>query len=170
MHSRTIESVPVKLRSLGATALLALAPAVAADLARPGTAAAQADGDPHGCLALAVYWEAGGEEREGMAAVASVVLNRRAHPEFPATVCAVVRQGGADPGCQFRFWCDGRSDTPRNAAVWARAREVAAEALADLVPDPTGGALFFHAARLGEPPWRIPRERTVRIGRHVYYR
>ena len=105
-----------------------------------------------------------------MAAVASVVLNRRAHPEFPPTVCGVVRQGGTDPGCQFRFWCDGKSDTPRNAAVWALAREVAAEALANLIPDPTGGALFFHAAKLDEPPWRIPRERTVRIGRHVYYR
>ena len=171
MQPSTIESPAVRPRSRGAAALLAIALALAAGARQPGPAAARpADDDPHECLALAVYWEAGGETRESMAAVASVVLNRRAHPEFPPTVCGVVRQGGTDPGCQFHFWCDGRSDTPRNAAVWALAREVAAEALADLLPDPTGGALFFHAARLGEPPWRIPRERTARIGRHVYYR
>ena len=170
MRSRTIESVSVKLRSLGATALLALGLALAAGTPGSGAATGQAADAPHECLALAVYWEAGGETREGMAAVASVILNRRAHPEFPPTVCGVVRQGGTEPGCQFRFWCDGKSETPRNAAVWALAREVAADALADLTPDPTGGALFFHAARLGEAPWKVPRERTVQIGRHVYYR
>ena len=170
MYSLTIESIAVKPRPLGATALLALSLALAAHAPRLAAVTAQAADDPHECLALALYWEAGGETGESMAAVASVVLNRRAHPEFPPTVCGVVRQGGTDPGCQFHFWCDGESDTPRNAAVWALAREVAAEVLADLIPDPTGGALFFHAARLGEPPWTIPRERTVRIGRHVYYR
>ena len=41
------------------------------------------------CLALAVYWEAKSEGPEGMPAVASVVLNRMAHPGFSSSVCAV---------------------------------------------------------------------------------
>jgi spore germination cell wall hydrolase CwlJ-like protein len=33
--------------------------------------------------------------------------------------------------------------------------------------DPTSGALFFHNTSI-RPPWR--RERTTRIGNHVFYR
>ena len=31
------------------------------------------------------------------------------------------------------------------------------------------GALFFHADYIAEP-WRLPRTRTVQIGRHIFYR
>ncbi len=137
---------------------------------RAGVVAAQSGDDPLECLALAVYWEAGAEERRGMEAVAWVVLNRRAHPEFPSTLCGVVRQGGVEPGCQFRFWCNGRSDEPQDADLWALTVDIAADAVEGRTPDPTGGALFFHAAALGEAPWRVPRERTVQIGRHIFYR
>lgn len=158
----------------GRTAGLALALSLALVLVgqAPGArvAAAQPAGDPRDCLALAAYWEAGGEGRAGMEAVAWVVLNRRTHDDFPATVCEVVHQGGTDPGCQFRFWCDGESDRPQNADLWALALDVAAGALEGRTADPTGGALFFHAAALGDAPWRVPRERTVQIGRHIYYR
>ena len=160
----------MSLRALGWTAGLALGIVLAGEAPRAGVAAAQSPDDPRECLAVTLYWEAGGEKREGMAAVASVVLNRRAHPDFPSTVCEVVREGGTDPGCQFQFWCDGQSETPRDADLWALAREVAAEALDGRTADATGGALFFHAAALGAAPWRVPRERTARIGRHVYYR
>ena len=159
-----------RLRTLGRTTGLVMGLLLAAQAPGAGVAPAQSDGDPRECLALAAYWEAGGESREGMAAVAAVVLNRRAHPDFPSTVCEVVHQGGTEPGCQFRFWCDGESDRPRDAGLWALAREVAAEALEGRADDPTGGALFFHSAALGAAPWRRPRERTVQIGRHIYYR
>ena len=154
--------------SLGWTAGLALGLLLAGR--GPGIGAARSADDPQECLALALYWEAGGETRRGMAAVAAVVLNRLAHPDFPSTVCEVVREGGTKPGCQFAFWCDGKSEEPRNPALWALAREVAAEKLGGPTPDPTGGALYFHAAALGAAPWKVPRERTIRIGRHIYYR
>ena len=171
MESRTTVTLDSSsLHSLGWAAGLALGIVLAGHASPTGTAAAQLPDDPRGCLAIALYWEAGGEPRESMAAVASVVLNRRAHPDFPSTVCDVVREGGTDPGCQFKFWCDGKSETPRDADLWALAREVAAEALEGRTADATGGALFFHAAALGAAPWRVPRERTVQIGRHVYYR
>ena len=157
-------------RSLGSAALLTLAIVLAVQAPRTGVEAAQSGDGPLDCLALAAFWEAGGEGRDGMAAVAWVVLNRRAHADFPSTVCDVVHQGGEEPGCQFRFWCDGKSDEPRNARLWALALDVATEALEGGGADPTGGALFFHAAALGAAPWRVPRERTVQIGRHIYYR
>ena len=169
MESRrtgAFESPASLLRAAG----LVLGILFAVQAPRAGVAAARPDDDPRECLALAVYWEAGGEGREGMEAVAWVVLNRRAHRDFPSAVCEVVHQGGTAPGCQFRFWCDGNSDRPRDADLWALALDVAAKALEGRSTDPTGGALFFHAAALGTPPWRVPRERTVQIGRHIYYR
>ena len=122
------------------------------------------------CLALTLYFEAGTARREGMLAVGWVVLNRRSHPEFPPTVCQVVRQGGEVPGCQFTYWCDGKADTPHNRRVWALAGVVAADLLARRTADPTGDALFFHAVSLENVPWKVPRKKTSQIGRHIYYR
>lgn len=121
------------------------------------------------CLALAMYWEAKAEGAEGMMAVGAVVLNRVAHAEFPDSVCGVVMQGGETPPCQFSWWCDGKSDTPREAEAWAVARELAPAMLAERPSDPTLGGLFFHSSSIAVP-WRTKRERTVQIGRHIYYR
>ncbi|MBN1238724.1 MAG: cell wall hydrolase [Gammaproteobacteria bacterium] len=121
------------------------------------------------CMALSLYWEARSEGEEGMIAVGSVVLNRVASSDFPNSVCAVVFQGGETPPCQFSWWCDGKSDTPREAELWRIAQQVASRLLSNAESDPTGGALFFHSADI-DVPWRVPRERTARIRNHVYYR
>jgi N-acetylmuramoyl-L-alanine amidase len=121
------------------------------------------------CLALSMYWEARGEGPEGMRAVGSVVLNRMASPDFPETACGVVYEGGETPPCQFSWWCDGRSDEPREEEPWRMALELAEEMLRSPGEDPTDGALFFHHADLAEP-WVIERTRTVQILSHVYYR
>ncbi len=121
------------------------------------------------CLALAMYWEAKAEGAEGMMAVGAVVLNRVGHPEFPDSVCAVVMQGGEKPPCQFSWWCDGKSDVPREAEAWAVAQDLAPGLLAERPADPTLGGLFFHSSSIAVP-WRSKRERTVQIGRHIYYR
>src|SRR5690606_16094667 len=135
----------------------------------PSTARAATSDDDARCLALALYWEAKSEGAEGMRAVASVILNRVAHPHFPDTVCAVVKQGGERPPCQFSWWCDGKSDRPTEAQAWRLARQIAEEALARRPTDPTRGALFFHNTSIATP-WVRKRERTVQIGRHVFYR
>ena len=66
------------------------------------------------CLALAMYWEARGEGRHGMIAVGWTILNRAKSENFPATPCVVVYQGGERSPCQFSWWCDGKSDQPRD--------------------------------------------------------
>ena len=127
------------------------------------------------CLALAMYWEAKAEGERGMAAVGHVVLNRVAHEAFPASACAVVKQGGETPPCQFSWWCDGKSDRPRELENWREAQRIAQAVSRDRQRrrgkhsrDPTKGALFFHATGM-KNPWRIPRTRTVTIGGHVFY-
>ena len=121
------------------------------------------------CLALAMDWEARGEGRRGMEAVGWTVLNRVESPQFPSTPCAVVYQGGERPGCQFSWYCDGKSDRPRDQDSWRLALRTAGDLLAGPGSDPTGGALYFHAAGAGTS-WHRTLRRTARVGGHVFYR
>ena len=118
------------------------------------------------CLALNLYWEARGEGRHGMLAVGWTVLNRMQSSRFPATPCGVVFQGGERPPCEFSWWCDGKSDRPRDQRSWQTAL-IVADLLVNPPSDPTHGALFYHNTSI-RPPWN--RARTVQIGRHIFYR
>jgi spore germination cell wall hydrolase CwlJ-like protein len=164
-HGRTTRwSQGVALVALGlAGSLVACGPPPGDPLASPPPS------EDYECLALTLHWEARGEGREGMLAVGWVVLNRRADSRFPSTACAVVREGGERPGCQFSYWCDGKGDVPPPGAPWDRAQAVAAELLMAPPHDPTDGALFYHSTSVSVP-WTVVRERTVQIGRHIFYR
>jgi N-acetylmuramoyl-L-alanine amidase len=123
------------------------------------------------CLAQAIYFEARGESLSGRMAVAAVVLNRVRHEKFPDTICGVVRQGGEDPskGCQFAWWCDGRSDVPTEPRAWADSQRLAREMVAGLHPDLTDGALFFHHHSI-TPYWMHRLHQTAEIDQHYFYR
>jgi N-acetylmuramoyl-L-alanine amidase len=148
---------------------VALATALPLTLALPAHGMGRIGHSAEHCLALAMYWEAKSEGPSGMRAVAAVVLNRVAHPDFPDTVCGVVKQGGEEPPCQFSWWCDGKSDRPTEARAWATAQQIAARVLQGPPSDRTFGALFFHNTAI-EAPWVHKRQRTVQIGRHIFYR
>jgi len=121
------------------------------------------------CLAQAIYFEARGEPRTGQYGVASVVLNRVAHPAYPNTVCDVVFQGSARRNaCQFSFACDGLSDDARHDRVWRGSLQVAGRALAGFVADLTGRATHYHATSV-EPAWAKELTHTVTIGAHRFY-
>lgn len=121
------------------------------------------------CLALSMYWEAKAEGERGMQAVGQVVMNRVAHERFPDSPCQVVYDGGEKPGCQFSWYCDGKSDRPTEAENWATAQQIARRLLTESPKDITRGGLFFHATWM-KNPWRIPRTKTVTIGKHVFYK
>ena len=132
-------------------------------------AGAQSLHEEQRCLALAMYWEARGEGRHGMVAVGWTILNRAGSAHFPATPCAVVYQGSERGPCQFSWWCDGKSDQPRDRYSWTWARVIAADLLVDPPQDPTNGALFYHSKSI-PVPWTRTRVRTTRIGNHIFYR
>jgi hypothetical protein len=122
------------------------------------------------CLTAAVYYEARSESFEGQRAVAQVVLNRVRHPAFPKSVCGVVFQGSRRrTGCQFSFTCDGSLRARRDPAAWARARRVAATALAGSVYGPVGHATHYHASYV-RPWWAASLTRAVTVGSHIFYR
>ncbi|HET8727613.1 MAG TPA: cell wall hydrolase [Alphaproteobacteria bacterium] len=137
--------------------------------AMPAVAAAAADPAELRCLALNVYWEARSETPEDQMAIAHATLNRVKSPDFPDTICDVVRQGGEDGACQFSWWCDGAPDEPLNAEAWAAAQRVARAALNGEVPDPTGGAVYYHLDTI-EPDWAGEMRQTAVIGPHVFYK
>jgi spore germination cell wall hydrolase CwlJ-like protein len=122
------------------------------------------------CLATAIYFEARGEPVAGQVAVAQVVLNRMRSGRYPGTICGVVYQNWQMRNrCQFSFACDGKSDIPKEAAAWNRARDIAAEALRD--PPKTwvlGDATLYHA-RYVKPDWAPKVTLVSSIGEHLFY-
>ena len=122
------------------------------------------------CLAAAIYFEARGEPVAGQKAVAQVVLNRTRSERYPDTVCGVVYQNAARHNrCQFSFACDGKSDIPREAEAWLRARNIAADCLRE--PPQTwvlGDATLYHA-RYVNPSWAPKVTLVSSIGQHLFY-
>jgi spore germination cell wall hydrolase CwlJ-like protein len=122
------------------------------------------------CLTQAIYYEAASEGADGGRAVAQVVLNRMHHPGYPASVCGVVYEGSERPtGCQFTFTCDGSLLRQPVESLWTRSRKIAEEALAGRVFAPIGHATSYHADYL-LPYWADALDKTVQIGRHIFYR
>jgi spore germination cell wall hydrolase CwlJ-like protein len=122
------------------------------------------------CLAQAIYYEARSESEDGQRAVAQVVLNRTRHPTYPATVCGVVYQGSERrTGCQFTFTCDGSLAVPAGGPNWARARRLAAEALAGKVYGPVGHSTHYHTVAV-LPYWASSLVKSTVIGAHIFYR
>ena len=122
------------------------------------------------CLALNIYHEARGEPELGKFAVANVTMNRVNDARFPKTVCDVVRQGGERRyRCQFTWWCDGRSDRPRDVRAWNQSKALAFLVYFGFARDATEGSLWYHADYVA-PYWRLTFERGPKIGRHIFYR
>jgi hypothetical protein len=122
------------------------------------------------CLAQAVWYEAASESEAGQRAVAQVVLNRVAHPAWPASVCGVVYQGAERPtGCQFTFTCDGSLARRPSGASWSRAQRIAGEALSGSVYAPVGLATHYHTLWVN-PYWAGTLDHVGTIGAHRFYR
>ena len=122
------------------------------------------------CLAQAVWYEAASESEAGQRAVAQVVLNRVAHPAWPASVCGVVYQGAERrTGCQFTFTCDGSLARRPSGASWARAQRIAQEALSGSVYAPVGHATHYHTLWVA-PYWAKTLDHLGTIGAHRFYR
>jgi spore germination cell wall hydrolase CwlJ-like protein len=124
------------------------------------------------CLALNVYFEARNDSMAGQYAVAQVVMNRVQSSKFPNDVCSVVKQSRNDGTCQFSWYCDGKSDRPREPYAWAYAQMVAADVLIGQgieVTDITQGATHYHAHYV-RPYWADKLEYTVTYGSHMFYK
>jgi spore germination cell wall hydrolase CwlJ-like protein len=123
------------------------------------------------CMTRNIYYEAGREPAEGKIAVAQVVMNRVAHPEFPDTPCEVIHQRTSHSKgvvCQFTWLCDGSVERNRiRDDLWQESELAAKKVLLEGFRLPSlEGALFYHADYVS-PNWR--KVRVATIGRHIFY-
>lgn len=119
------------------------------------------------CLAQNIYFEGQSEALIAQEAIAWVTLNRVHDEKYPDTVCDVVWQDS-----QFSWTHDGKSDNvDADDENWQTARKLAHRVyqIYGLSPDPTEGAVMFHADYVS-PKWRKSYERTVQIDTHIFYR
>ena len=155
--------------------LILFSPANAAEMKSDGSAE---------CLALNMYHEARGQGSAGLLGVSSVVLNRVKDKRFPNTICEVIEQGPTRESwkkngvffpirhkCQFSWWCDGKSDYPKELDVYQRLLTIAKSIVYNDLSfiDITDGSLFYHAYWV-RPAWAKVKRRTTRIGDHIFYR
>lgn len=117
------------------------------------------------CLATAIFFEARDQPVDGQMAVAEVILNRVADPQWPNTICGVVNQHR-----QFSFTHDGLSDNPikyREPETWRVAQIIARDAIEGL--NLVGiTSTYYHTIGV-HPYWLHSLEPDGQIGNHLFY-
>ena len=131
------------------------------------------------CLALNVYHEAKNQSFLGQVAVAQVVMNRVKDERYPNTVCEVVKQGQTykwKPNlpiknrCQFSWYCDGKSDRPKDKNAFSFAHAMAFKfyygwlGKVEWVID----AMWYHADYV-KPDWSYNKRHLATINNHIFY-
>jgi N-acetylmuramoyl-L-alanine amidase len=124
-------------------------------------------------LARTIWGEARGEASGGMEAVASVILNRAAHPRWWGKDVS----GVCLKPYQFSCWLENDPNRPKMLAVdektdapFARALAIADSALAGTLHDATGGADSYADLRVCSPPWAKTARQTAQIGHHTFFK
>ena len=137
----------------------------------------KAKADEVECLALNIYHEARNQPTAGKLAVAQVTLNRVKDDRFPNTICGVVYQGyylNNNPikhKCQFSWWCDGKSDKPKEIESWNYALMLARhmhEGFFDNI-DVVKDATHYHAVYV-KPYWTKEKKKVKVIADHIFYK
>ena len=128
------------------------------------------------CLAMNVYHEARNQPSIGQLAVAQVVMNRVKDKRYPDTVCNVVMQGRhydnghpAKHQCQFSWYCDGKSDEPKDDVAWKHSLDMAEIAIRGYTEGFMDGATHYHTTEVS-PSWATYKRYIVRINDHIFYR
>ena len=127
------------------------------------------------CLAKNIYFEARGENDRGQYAVGLVTQKFVVHTFNSTSVCEVVKQGltyaSGDPirnKCQFSWFCDGKSDNPRNKRAWENSIVIARNLLLYTIEDFTLGSTHYHTKDVS-PKWSKEMTVATVIGSHIFY-
>jgi spore germination cell wall hydrolase CwlJ-like protein len=126
------------------------------------------------CLTRAIYYEAGGESRQGKEAVALVIVNRMVHSRYPRTVCGVVTQSfviNEKRICQFSFHCEPKRGVYQKA--WNESYNIAKRVLTNTfdraILSEVGDSTYFHANYV-HPQWSKQKVFVTAIDHHLFYR
>ncbi len=123
-------------------------------------------------VARTLWGEARGEGKDGMQAVANVIMNRVARGGWygltPAEVCQKPKQfscwNSSDPN--YKKMLSVTTSDPQFRQAW----QIAEQAVAGKLPDITGGATEYHTKSI-KPAWNWQKlAQTTTIGDHIFYR
>lgn len=125
------------------------------------------------CLKNALWYEAGNQSLLGIEAVASVIHNRRMHPDYPSTYCGVIHQKS-----QFSYTLLGKPDVeiikanfrPMEAKAYAKVEEVADRVMSEEFKPVLESSVRFYAATYVKNYWTKTKKVAARIGGHVFYK
>jgi N-acetylmuramoyl-L-alanine amidase len=127
------------------------------------------------CLAQNIYFEARNQSDLGKEAVAEVVFNRVKDERYPNTICSVVKQAQQSFGriiinkCQFSWYCDGRSDYPKDAKSWTASIRIAQHMINNGTRELTQGSTHYHSVTVS-PYWKESLNKIVQIDDHIFYK
>lgn len=124
--------------------------------------------DSNGCrkLAEALVYEARGEGRIGMRAVAYVVLARVEANGWPSTVWGVITQRR-----QFSYLQDMHRQKSPTEEDFQIAYEEALRAYRGMSRNPVPGALWYHSNSIKPPKWtKSLEELRLCLGDHIFYK
>lgn len=113
-------------------------------------------------IARMVQAEAKGESYAGKVAVATVILNRVDHKEFPNTVSGVIYERSAGGHYAFTPVQNGTI----NQAADAESKRAVKEALA--YRGQGQGSIYFYNPTTAKSSWILTREVTITIGNHRF--
>ena len=121
------------------------------------------------CMALNIFFEARSEPIQGQIAVAEVTLNRVASDDYPNTICEVVLQQNSQ-GCQFSWWCDGKSDSPKEHNSFQTSKSLARLMIDDgqYISVVGKDATHYHTDDI-KPYWSDDMVKVEQVGKHIFY-
>ena len=125
------------------------------------------------CLKNALWYEAGNQSLYGIEAVATVIHNRKMHPDYPSTYCGVIHQRK-----QFSYTLLGKPDVeiikanfrPMEAKAYANVEEVAEKVISQEFKPVLDSSVRFYAHSSIKNYWTKTKAVAAKIGAHVFYK
>ena len=106
-----------------------------------------------------MFGEARGESDVGKVAVAYTAINRKADPNYPKTICQIMKQPS-----QYQFLDYGMPTQTQIAYLEPLAKAI----LEKRVSDPTNGAKWYHTRQV-KPIWAKQKDIKIALGNHIFY-
>jgi spore germination cell wall hydrolase CwlJ-like protein len=132
--------------------------------------------DDLNCLSKTIYYEARGESRKGKEAVGFVIINRTKNPNFPSTICGVVKQSNVvnhKTFCQFSWYCMGGNRklyASINNETYEECLNVARMILMGSIDNWIPNAISFHVSSINAGWSKRGMIQVAHIGKHIFYR
>ena len=125
------------------------------------------------CIINALWYEAGNQSLYGIQAVATVIENRKNHPDYPDTYCGVIHQYK-----QFSYTLLKKPDVeiiksnfkPMEVKAYSRVEEVANKVIAGEFEPVLDKSVRFYAASYVKNYWTKTKKVAATIGGHVFYK